>query len=284
MAAEQSLVQTTRRSVNALYRVQQVGGVFAGLAGVGMMAGGATASLVGIPIIALVFGGSVLLAKRQARRFVVEAQLAGDAMGRGELAKAHEIFDYWADIKNNHRIMVLACHNLASVFTQQGKLEEARRLHLENSEHELKWLRRTGLTKLSAAGVAYTNALLGDLDAATRWITIAERRSKLPQMPNADPSLIIVRVIVGLRRGQSEEAARLLDDNWTMIEGRVVAKSLRTYRLLRGFARVSMGPRDAGRGHEDVAMVRPQYPNEHAYLGTAWPEMAAFLATHGLVP
>jgi hypothetical protein len=27
---------------------------------------------------------------------------------------------------------------------------------------------------------------------------------------------------------------------------------------------------------------RPVYPGEYAFLGTAWPEMATFLTTHGL--
>jgi len=111
---------------------------------------------------------------------------------------------------------------------------------------------------------------------------IANTRSQPPQVPNAQPTQILVEVIVELRRGHAEVAAKLLDDNWQVIEGRVVALGLRTYRLLRAFARGAAGPREAGRAQEDLDAVRPRYPGEHSYLAAKWPEMATFLTTNGL--
>jgi hypothetical protein len=285
MADQQALVPTerriARRSVNTFHRVQQVAGVAIGLAVVGIWSGGTLAAVIGYPLIGLYFAGAVVFAKRQARRFVVENQTAQDAMQRGELAKAHEIWDYWSDIASNKRIMVIACHNLATIWIHQGKLAEAKKLHLENSEFELKWLERTALAKLSAASVAYTAALLGELDLAANWVAVAERRGGGPQVPNADTTVVLARVLIELRRGRTAEATKLLADNWTLLENRLSATSLRGFRVLRAFARSAEGPREAGNVHEDVAAARPKYVGEYRYYGVAWPEMATFLAANG---
>jgi tetratricopeptide (TPR) repeat protein len=269
--------------VNARSMTQRLATVGFGGGMVAVFIGGTVGAAIGIPAVLLACGGLITSARRQARQFNHENLIAFDALHSGELGKAHEILDYWSDLHSNRQIRVLSRHNLATVWMQQSKLEEARKLHQDNSEYELKSLRRMGLPQLSAACVAYAHALLGELDAATKWLAIAKTRSQPPQVPNAEPTRLLVEAIVELRRGHPDVAAKLLDDNWPMIEGRVVALSLRPYRLLRAFARSAAGPREVGRAHDDVDSVRPRYPSEHAFLGAQWPEMAAFLATNGLV-
>jgi len=146
---QQSLVRTRRRSVNAKAFTNAAGVATAG-GFLAIYAGTALGLAIGIPVVALAFGGLIARAKRRARRFNVENQVANDALNRGELGKAHEVWDYWGDIRDNKQIRVIACHNLATVWMHQSKHDEARKLHQENSEHYLKSLRRLGLTQLSA--------------------------------------------------------------------------------------------------------------------------------------
>ena len=67
-----------------------------------------------------------------------------------------------------------------------------------------------------------------------------------------------------------------------MCEGMLTGETLRPMRVLRAFALASSDPRNAGKAEIDVAAARPQYPDEYRFLGVAWPEMAVFLASHGL--
>ena len=60
------------------------------------------------------------------------------------------------------------------------------------------------------------------------------------------------------------------------------AKDLRPIRVLRAFAIAAGGVREAGSASAIIAGMRPTYPHELAFLGAAWPEMAAFLASHEL--
>lgn len=281
MAEQQTLVPPRRRSVNArVFSHRTVGVVAAG--GLLAILGGTTLGLaLGIPVVFLASGGAVITAKRTARRFSIDNQLASDALNSGEFGKANEIWSYWVDVRDNRQIRLTARHNLAHTWMCQGKLEAARKLHQENSEH-LNSLQRLGLTQLSAVCVGYCHALLGELDAATKWLAIARSRDQQPQVASTQPMMVFVQVIVQMRRGHSDQAAKLIDDNWDMLEGRLVALHLRAYRLLRAFARSAAGPREAGRSQLDLDSLRPRYPGEHLYLAAEWPEIAVFLAANGL--
>jgi len=203
-------------------------------------------------------------------------------MNRGDLATALDIWDFWSEIPNHKRIMVISCHALAWIWMLQGRLEEAKKLQIENNTFELKALQRVGLAKTGAADLALIHALLGELDDATRWLATAEQRNKPPQMPNGPPMVILTRAVIALRRGEIDSALQELDQGWTLCESRFPISTMRTLRAIRAFGRIASGPRNAGTAYEDIAAIRPRFPGEHQFLATAWPDMAAFLATNGL--
>jgi len=62
----------------------------------------------------------------------------------------------------------------------------------------------------------------------------------------------------------------------------MTGEALRPLRIVRAFAIAAAGPRDHGRADAVLAAARPAYPGEYEFVGKVWPEMASFLASHGM--
>src|SRR5262249_22927212 len=130
--------------------------------------------------------------------------------------------------------------------------------------------------------LALDHALSGDLAAAENWVAAAEERTDELSTPSTAAMTAFAHAVLACRSGRAAEAARMLDDHWPDYEARLTGEMLRPLRIVRAFAIATADPRSIGRAETVIAAARPVYRGEYAFLGTAWPEMANFLASHEL--
>lgn len=133
------------------------------------------------------------------------------------------------------------------------------------------------------ADLALCYALLGKLDDAETWCAKAQEPMKGGALPTFPAMLAIVRAVIDCRRGRAAEAMASLEDTWAQHEATMTGELLRMMRVLRAFACAAAdGPRNQGRVERVLGDMKPRYERELAFLGGAWPEMAAFLSAHDL--
>lgn len=242
-----------------------------------------------LQVAAMYAGGLVLLIavttiryQRQARRFMVANANGIAALARGDLSEARAIFWAWAETTKLPRASAIARHNLAWTLMRQGAIQQSIDILLDNETRNLRALKAVGMFPTSAIDLALDHALLGDLTSAETWCAETEERRDELSNPTLPAMKVFARAVIDCRSGREAEAARMLDDRWAECEATLVGETLRPLRIVRAFALAAAGPRDAGLADAIVAAARPVYPGEYAFLGTAWPEMATFLTTHGL--
>ncbi|MFT3697757.1 MAG: hypothetical protein QM831_31750 [Kofleriaceae bacterium] len=228
------------------------------------------------------FGG-----RREFRKFhaVLNTRIAG--LARGEFEVARDEFRAYAERTKLPTIATLARLGLGAALTRLGAHAEVKALSLDTDARFSGTLTTLTLYPSSAQGVAFSCALLGEIEAAERWVAEAESRRAVHRSASTfDASQIYTRALIACRRGDPTAAATLLDDHWTACEVALPGSELRPMRVVRAFA-VAMagGPRDAGRAEQMIAALRPMaYEREFAFLGATWPEMDAFLAAHFNAP
>lgn len=212
----------------------------------------------------------------RARAFHAANKNAYAALGRGDFAAAQTTWSTWADSTAMPRIAALARHNLAWTQLRQGKLEAAIATIETNETKHGSALEAIGLSATSAADRALAHALLDQSTEAEAWLDRAEPRLLAATMPTSG-AIALARSVWHCRAGRVDVAAKLLDDGWTEIESTTAGDVLRPLRVVRAFAKAAAGPRAPA-----LETPRPAYPGEFTFLGTSWPEMATFLATHEL--
>jgi len=248
---------------------------------VGITAGAGLVAVVLAPTAISIVVGTIRQ-KRQARRFIEDVNETIALAARGDYAAVRQIFEYWIANARSPRVAALSRYCLADTLLHQGDLEGSCRLHVENYDDNRSTLQRSPVARTVLLDTAFAWGLRGNLAEVERWYVESERMTKELQDVTAPANAIAVKALIDCRSGRSDAAVALLDDNWADCEARLRGDSLRRLRILRGFARSTLGPREAGRAHEDIVASRPRFPGEHAYLGKEWPEMAAFLAAHEL--
>lgn len=200
---------------------------------------------------------------------------------RGELAQAREVMWAWSERTGSFRIAAIARHDLGWTMLRQGDLEHAAAVLADVDSEYLDQLAQTGMAATNAADLALVHALRGDLTEAARWLACADERRSASRRPSIGAMISFSRAVLLCRSGRPEEAATLLDGGWADYEATSSGDLMRPLRVVRAFAH-AVGPRSGGVALAALPMVRPNYPGEHAFLGTNWPEMEAFLATHEL--
>jgi hypothetical protein len=211
----------------------------------------------------------------RAREFMADDEAANDAVLRGDLDEARRRYERWrtSDVAP---LATAAVHVVAGLDMRLGRMRDAIEI--------LEQYARTQKTLLphTTVQLATSYALLGEIDAAKGWIdktpATAPRRYAMPVA-----QLAFARAVIDCRSNRCAEAARTLDDAWPEIERTLKAHQVRPYGILRAFARANGDVRDADVVEGELALARPAFAGEHAYLGTAWPEMQQFLTAHGLV-
>ena len=232
-------------------------------------------------VILFVGVGWVVWQRRRLRSVNVMNGEALELLGRGELQKAHALFETMGQkFRRVVNVRALAQYNVACVSLLEGQLEHATSelvaLGKRDGLSPMPWLKVT-----AAANLALCHALAGNFELATPWLEEAEKN----RATAADPmrltgTLTLVRAIMACRRGQPAEATRLIDRDWQGLEG-LSGEQLRPLRLLRAFAASSTGgPRDDGAVDRLLAPLRESRPGSLRYLTVAWPELGAFMDLH----
>jgi tetratricopeptide (TPR) repeat protein len=218
-------------------------------------------------------------------RFAVDSD-GQAAMLRGDFATAEQLYDGLAIGTAAHErgIAALARHNVAWAAMRQGKLERAIEVWVETDECYEAELTATLYFAVAATDRAFALALAGRIDEADRALAEAERRAKKhPPRPTDAAAVVLARATIDCRAGRYEAAAKLIDEHWAACEYALTGSQTRLLRVVRAFALACSDPRNAGVADVVVAQSRPPlFDGEYAFLGAAWPEMAAFLAAHGL--
>lgn len=233
-------------------------------------------------LIIAIFAANVIRLRRQMTRFVRESNEGFAALARGDLRRAHDIYWAWSERAKFPRIAALSRHNLGWTLMRQGELHRALAVATDNDARHPGALTAIGLFPTSGVDIALYQALLGNTQAAERALIETEQRTTLMKLPSLPSMKAFARAVLDCRTGRPEDAARLLDEHWAEHEALLTGDILRPLRIVRAFAIAASGPRNAGIADTMLAAARPAYPGEYDFLGVAWPEMAAFLTSHGL--
>ncbi len=228
------------------------------------------------------FVGYMAVATFHVKRFNADSVTMMAMLGRGEHDKAAELCAGWARGVTVPAVITSAArHNIAWATLRKGQLNEARALFSTNELANARWLKANQMYSVSALDRALCSALLGELDQARRALDDAETRALRAHLSYA-AMRAFVDAVIACRDGRAAEAAKALADRWTEYETMTTGDVLRPLRVVRAFALAQEGPRNAGQVETMISAVRPAYPTEYAFLAVSWPEMAAFLASHGL--
>jgi len=205
------------------------------------------------------------LLARQARKAVAAAQ-AGDEAGALALYRALEPRAF-GPLRQATRL------NLAYLLFHRGELEEGLRWLglVERSHGQLPAAYGQTVADRLALGLA----LRGDLAAAEGWLAQAKRRAPGPGLVRARLHLVAEAILVA-RRGDTARAHRLLSEGWAEVEQGASAAQLRPLHVVRAFIASAAGAPLSVEAAEAAAAAAGA--GAHAWLGAAWPELAAFIA------
>jgi hypothetical protein len=220
-------------------------------------------------------------ANRLANRFLVAHAAALGQIQRGELETARNAMWAWSERARHARIGAVARHTLGWTLMRQNELDDAAAVLDDNEANLLVPMIALGLAATSAADLALVHALRGELDKAEAWLARAEERREKSRSPSIGAMLAFSRAVWLCRKGERDGAAKLHDEGWAGYEASFTGDVLRPLRVVRAFAQAT-GPRSGGVAEAALPTLRPAYPGEYTFLGTKWPEMAAFLACHEL--
>lgn len=258
------------------------GVVLAALIMVGLLIAG-----LGLPVLAgavVVAGSGVGLAlgsrrlRRQVERYQRDTEEVIRLLARGHHDRARTLLEPWC-VGPATPLRVHALHNLAWTHLVQGQHARAVAV-MALGEATGARVRADMLHRTRAANLALAHALAGSLAAAELWLVEAAARASRRGLPSDHAMLLYARAVLACRRGQPADAARELADGWPELEALLEGMTARPVRVVRAFAMLAADPRDAGRAVD--LLPRPTFPGEYDFLGAAWPELAAFLVTHGL--
>jgi tetratricopeptide (TPR) repeat protein len=219
---------------------------------------------------------------RRYRRFAAENNQAMIDLGRGDLERAASTLAAWID-RHPRGVSALARHNLAWTRLRQGQLDAAIGLLEDNERRHAGTREFADVGAKGAVDLAFCHALLGRLDAASEWIAEADRRPAPAGDQTHGAMHAFARTVLDCRSGRQREASRALEERWAEYESVLPGQVARPLRVIRAFARATAdGPRDAGNAEVLLSQARPTYPGEYDFMAVAWPELAAFLESHGL--
>jgi hypothetical protein len=222
--------------------------------------------------------------RRQSRRFLAAYNEAIAAIARGELERARRMLWEWAESTTLSGASAYVRHSLGWTLLRQGELQQAAEVLNDNEERNRETLAKIALDATSAADLAFAYALMGKIEDAETWFATASERGKArTQQPTFPAMKTFARATIDCRAGRHADAARLLAESWPECESLFTGETLRPLRVVRAFAQATGGVRDAGMVGATLGELRPLYPGEFDFLGSAWPEMQTFLVTHTLV-
>ena len=134
----------------------------------------------------------------------------------------------------------------------------------------------------AAVELGLIHALRGDLDAATRWLDDARRR-----LARADElrlvhaaTLSLAEAIVLCRAKRRDEAARLLERDWSKLEAALPAATMRRAWLVRALC--ASGDPMRGSVEPALTILRAGRRGDLDWMAGRWPELETFLVAYDL--
>lgn len=165
----------------------------------------------------------------------------------------------------------VAIHNLALAELCRARWDRALSL-LASVETLYKGsVLRAQVAQSSAALLALTYALKGDLVAARAWLKAGEKRKDVPTAVGLE---ILAEAIVHARSGNFDSAEQLLRHRWRAASSALSGRFLGALRFVRAYALLECGVR--GPAPRDLILgARPYAPRSFDFIFLAWPELEA---------
>jgi tetratricopeptide (TPR) repeat protein len=230
----------------------------------------------------IAFLGYFRWVSRAGTRFNLAQEPGLLALAEGQLERAATVFREVAAKYSSSVHRSLARYNLGCVLLRQGNLRGAvdEAIAVEKGAGLL-W--SSELRLWAAILLAELYALIGQSDAAARWLADARRRLKRANNRTYAAALLrSAEAVLECRRGQFAEALRGFERDWRQLEGSLSVKWMSTAWLMRAFAAAQLdGPREAGAA-PFLALLRSQPAGAWDHLAVEWPELRTFLIAHSL--
>ncbi len=221
-------------------------------------------------VVAVWILGYAGFARFHAKAFNAGSVAAMEMLSRGEYDQAILHWARWGQGITVPGVVTAATwHNIAWVTLRRGDLRKALALYEMQEKHRLRGLKANKLDSISALDRGLCFALLGELEPARHVLAEAGMRSVRAHSSYATGKAF-AEAVIACREGRAAVAVKLFDEHWSEYESSATADVTRPMRVVRAFA------------SQTKPTITVSYPDEFAFLGVAWPEMAAFLATHSL--
>jgi hypothetical protein len=241
-----------------------------------------------LPMLAMIgifYGGVLGFARRQLRahgKLTAQLEPGHLALADGNVAGAVKMFEAAAHkLRGQRPYAGMARLALADARMQQGDFDAALKV-LQQVEQSPGLLYGSELRLLAAVDFGLVYALRGEVDVATRWLDDARRRlARTPGVRNFQAGLLCLAEAVAFARAdRRQEAARLIERDWTRVEATVFATVMRRGWLLRAFLASADGARSTAEPY--LTMLRSGRRGELDWMATKWPELKAFLVANEL--
>lgn len=225
---------------------------------------------------AIATGGAVVLwllayyaaAKYHAKAFNTGSVLAMQMLSRGDYDGAAQHWARWSKgVTIPGTVIAATWQNLAWVMLRRGKLREALELYATIEKDHLRGLKTNKLDSITALDRGLCHALLGELEPARHALAEAGMRS-LRAHGSYVTGKAFAEAVIACREGRGAVVVKMFDEHWSEYESSATSDVTRPLRVVRAFAA----------GKPELA-DKPAYPGEYEFLGVAWPEMAAFIAS-----
>lgn len=237
------------------------------------------------PLVCLAFfGGFLWLAGRRAQRCNADLAEGLIALHQRRLDDAVRLLAATArTYRPNLWGGPITHYHLATAHIQRGELDVAEDL-LVRVERWAGLAYGTDVRLLAAIGLAQVYGLRGDVEPARRWLDEAKHRSRraLNAVP-VRPLITWAEVVVLVREERHRDALAVIEGARTELDSTIACAPMRALWLVEAFAAWRMSdPRCAATPEGLLRRALPAVPGEHAALVARWPDLRAFLETHGV--
>jgi tetratricopeptide (TPR) repeat protein len=205
-------------------------------------------------------------------------------LNEGHVEEAGEVFERLAQSEMRSWGHAVFVFNRGVAHMLAGRLQRA--FSLFNAVYysrAFRWGSHRGYEPLLLIEMGTCAALLG-------WMKEAEdyRKKALDCLPQSEfPRMLILDALILVRSGRHQEAISVISRDWDAAEHVIRPPSLRSVRVLMGFAMEATGMANSQDFRLLMEASKPERFNPHAsfneydYLGVQWPQMLDFLRRRG---
>lgn len=167
----------------------------------------------------------------------------------------------------------VALHNLALAELCRARWDRALSLLASVEKLYHRSVLRAQVAQSTAALLALSYALKGELGAARAWLKAGEKRKDVPTAIGLE---VLAEAIVHARAGNHDSAEQLLRHRWRAASSALSGRFLGALRFVRAYAAAEVGLPPSM--IEDLVLgARPYRPASFDFLFQAWPELRALV-------